>query len=343
MNNILYIGDNLSIMKNLRSSSINCIYTDPPYLTNNKKLTYSDSMSEEDWIDFMTVRFKEAHRLLLPSGTLLVHIDERMHIELKRILYSIFDKKNSITTFIWKKRSSASNQSKFVTVEHEYILAFAKDIKKCKWNGIPQFEKDDIKIDFKTRPGSGNVGNGPKQTYPLYYNKEDDIGLYEDHQPLKAGERHNINIRSTGKEHFPLYYNQDGYRLENLIKHKLVGTNTINSNYPIHTNQTKISLTPFPGSIEVFPMNGAEKGCWRCIPITCQKLIDADMLIVKNGKIYQKQYAHFQYNIELLTQQRLDKTIGKDNYRISKGLQIYSINNININININGNKLIEEK
>jgi hypothetical protein len=32
------------------------------------------------------------------------------------------------------------------------------------------------------------------------------------------------------------------------------------------------------------------------VPATCQKLIDANMLIVKNGKIYQKQYAHFAFD-----------------------------------------------
>ena len=117
--------------------------------------------------------------------------------------------------------------------------------------------------------GTGVFKQNKEGKFPLYYNKEDGYGQYDDHQPLKVG-------------------------VDNVLKSK-------NATYPIHTNQTKISLTPFPGSVEIKPMNGTELGCWRCIPATCQKLIDANMLVVKKNKkgeykIYQKQYAHYQFN-----------------------------------------------
>lgn len=266
--NKVYIGDNLEIMKGLQDNSVDAIITDPPYLTKNKKLTYSDNMSEEQWIEFMTLRLKECHRILKQTGTLLFNIDERMHIELQTILYEVFGKKNRICTFIWKKRSSAAMQAKFCTVEHEYICAYAKDIKKCIWNGIEQFTNDDRLEAFKKHNLVGtNIKNS---NYPLYIEhgktEADKATPFVITGNTNDPQRNGENKKKT----YPLYYSDK--------------------------DENEISLTPFPGSIEIKPMNGKKPGCWRSIPETCQKLIDADMLVVKNGKIYQKQYAHYQFN-----------------------------------------------
>src|ERR1039457_1204360 len=189
--NKLIIGDNLTILKTLADNSIDAVYTDPPYLTGNTKLTYKDNHSEEEWITFITDRLIEVKRVMKPSATMLIHIDENMHIELATIINKVFGKKNHITTFCWKKRSSASNQSKFATQEHEYIIAVAKDIKKAKWNGIPQFESPTIDGKKTSEAGwtenmfnddvgeykeqrsfvilGGNGGERKTQTYPLYH------------------------------------------------------------------------------------------------------------------------------------------------------------------------------
>lgn len=378
-------------------------------------------MTEAEWCKFMEVRFVLAHKLLKDTGTILVHIDDRMLIELQSLLYTIFGKKNHIMNFIWKKRSSGANQSKFGCVEHEYILAFAKNIKKCVWNGIPQFDVKEKNIsmqiqggaaqgaadrphqsypiyidaefkqrdayfranqqyplyikhgsDPKDRVGSFSVdvatksNSMPNQRYPLYvdanqYHKtgvkydedKDDFGihgkiLFQDTNPMirdsetakyplyiKHGDepkdktiifdnqsRANNNAVNQPNQHYPLYYSkQDGYQFGNTKPHfKIEQDETLgeyynapffatdasaksrpknDDKYPLYTDtQTRISLTPFEGSTEVYPKltSSGERGCWRAIPATCQKLINANMLVVKNGKIYQKQYAHFQFN-----------------------------------------------
>src|ERR1039457_3220823 len=92
-------------------------------------------------------------------------------IELATIHNKVFGKKNHITTFCWKKRSSASNQSKFTTQEHEYIIAVAKDIKKAKWNGIPQFEpKDNDSVPLVCQKATFLANGGRiNQQCPLYH------------------------------------------------------------------------------------------------------------------------------------------------------------------------------
>ena len=65
-----------------------------------------------------------------------------------QLIYNIFGKKNYITTLIWKSKASGSAMSKFATVEHNYIITVAKDIKKAKWNGLPSDKINDLKYDI---------------------------------------------------------------------------------------------------------------------------------------------------------------------------------------------------
>jgi len=178
--NTLYIGDNLTILQTLGDNSIDAIYTDPPYFTGNKKLTYSDTWkNEQEWLDFMRPRLEECKRVMTEKATMLIHIDENMHVELANLIYQVFGKKNHITTFIWKKKSSSSSQSKYCTQEHEYILSVCKDKKYCKWNGIPQFEikgttypKAD-QVDDYTEKQQFDLTDGMEgSNYPIYTSTE---------------------------------------------------------------------------------------------------------------------------------------------------------------------------
>jgi DNA modification methylase len=338
-NNSLYIGDNLTILKTLPDNSVDHIFTDPPYNTGSKKMTYKDQLQEAEWLSFMQQRLVECHRVLKETGTLLIFIDQNMQVELQNLLYTIFGKKNYITTFVWKKKSSSSAQSKYATIEHDYIIAVAKNIKKCQWNGVPQFEPKDTANSPFSQHGekreSGNDNNkyplfiegqngkladqwisskvglaqsGPNQNYPLYVGDDgtqlsqrfDKVSKTDRNPETRPKECYPLHIDGwQNKPHFQVYH--DGY--DDCYNHPFMSTEGAaksrpksDDTYPIHHNSTKISLTPFPGSVEVFPMNDKKLGCWRAIPATCQKLIDADMLVVKNGKIYQKQYAHFRFN-----------------------------------------------
>lgn len=263
MENKLIIGDNLLALQEMEGLSVDCIVTDPPYNTKSKTLSYSDAQTSEQWLDFMRLRLIECRRVLKKTGTLLIHIDERMHIELAVLLYQIFGKKNHIATLIWKKKNT-SNQSRFVLTEHEYILAVAKDIKQARWNHIPQIEPKNKLEPYEL---SGNKALFPhsNQNYPIYFgaDEQDRLQKFQTSQLVGIGP----------KQSYPLFF-QDSKDKEG----------------------QKISLSPFPGATEINPLYQGSKGHWRCIPTTCQKLIDADMLVIQDGKVYLKQYAHFQFN-----------------------------------------------
>lgn len=353
MINTLYIANNLTILKSLPNQSIHGICTDPPYLTNNTKLTYSDRMDEAQWINLMRERLIECRRVLKPTGTLIINIDERMHIELATICNDIFGKKNKICTFIWKKRSSAANQARIS------LTPFPGCIEVRPMNGDPMKEIN-MKYIFKNYCITNTITN---MSYTGYTEKSLKDRWKKHIQSMKDGSDYYLHnaMRKYGIENFiiqeiecyatkeealeqedfwiqylgtmaPNGYNMTkgggcppsqsnyaeshiGHEVKESVRKKLSGKEHIGvRKTPAGKFAARITL----GNKEIYVGTFATEkeasearteiyeeyqkkvkktaGCWRAIPSTCQKLIDADMLVVKNGKIYQKQYAHFQFN-----------------------------------------------
>jgi adenine-specific DNA-methyltransferase len=100
------------------------IYIDPPYNTGNK-FSYNDKRSTNDWIDFITKRFKIAHNVLVEDGVMFISIDDSSLYELKIACDNIFGKSNFLGVFITKQ--AVRNNSKFINTIHEYIVAYAKE------------------------------------------------------------------------------------------------------------------------------------------------------------------------------------------------------------------------
>ena len=155
----LYIeGDNLEVLKLLQESylgKVKMIYIDPPYNTGNDfiynddfKMTseaYADETGEldedgnrmfkntdsngrfhSDWCSMIYSRLMLARNLLSDDGVIFISIDDNEIISLKKMCDEIFGEENFITNFIIVS-NSAKNNSKYVSVTHEYLLCIAKN------------------------------------------------------------------------------------------------------------------------------------------------------------------------------------------------------------------------
>src|SRR5215210_2876004 len=119
MNRIIF-GDNLEVLRNTSTGSIDLIYIDPPFNTGksqkmakiktvrskngdragfqgNKYQTislgvkqYSDDFGDDYINHFLFPRLEEAHRVLAPHGSLYFHIDYRESHYCKIMLDQIF-------------------------------------------------------------------------------------------------------------------------------------------------------------------------------------------------------------------------------------------------------------
>ncbi|HHU69742.1 MAG TPA: site-specific DNA-methyltransferase, partial [Thermoanaerobacterales bacterium] len=177
----LYIeGDNLEVLKLLQESYLNkikCIYIDPPYNT-GKDFIYKDNFTQDkdeyaeesgqvdeygnrlfqnteyngrfhsDWLTMMYPRLKLARNLLSEDGVIFVSIDDNEVHNLRKICDEIFGERNFVNVFVWRKSKGSGNDSKYIIVETEYILLYAKNIENVKFNN--QIKSiDDSKFKYK--------------------------------------------------------------------------------------------------------------------------------------------------------------------------------------------------
>ncbi len=173
----LYIeGDNLEVLKLLRQNyygAIKMIYIDPPYNTGND-FVYNDyfemSKKETDiaegfaselgerytvnrnsqnryhanWLNMIYPRLMIAKDILQENGVIFISIDDNEMSNLKKICDEIFNESNFIAEFIVASNSSKNN-SKYVSVSHEYILCYAKNKEsiqeewKVKKNNVDEY------------------------------------------------------------------------------------------------------------------------------------------------------------------------------------------------------------
>lgn len=133
MTHKVYIGDNAEVMLNNKDfeqyrQKISVIYIDPPYNTKTKK-SYNDKQEREEWIEFMRTRLVYGAWSLKDDGVIFISIDDNEYAYLKVLCDEVFGEQNCLGTFI-TKQSQRSN-SKHINTVHEYILAYAKNKKKC--------------------------------------------------------------------------------------------------------------------------------------------------------------------------------------------------------------------
>lgn len=154
--NVFIEGDNLEVLKILQKhyhGKIKMIYIDPPYNT-GKDFVYPDNYKEglatylewtrqineegkkvstnsesegryhSNWLNMMYPRLKLARNLLSRDGAIFISIDDSEVENLKRLGHEIFGEGNFIATMIWA--AGRKNDSRLVSVSHEYILVYAR-------------------------------------------------------------------------------------------------------------------------------------------------------------------------------------------------------------------------
>ena len=135
--NFILEGDNLHslrLLEKTHAGKIDVIYIDPPYNTGNKDFRYDDKFIDSvdgfrhsKWLSFMARRLQIADRLLSESGCILISINDIEYAQLKMLCDDIFGEERYIGTLIWKSRQNKDNRNiTGVSVDHEYILAYAK-------------------------------------------------------------------------------------------------------------------------------------------------------------------------------------------------------------------------
>jgi adenine-specific DNA-methyltransferase len=183
---LLFNGDNLDILSKLEgeyAGKVDVIYIDPPYNTGKRMGSYNDNYSShEAWLSFMKPRLELAREFLSSSGLIFISIGENEEAYLKILCNEIFGEKNKVASIIWQCKYTVANDKTGISNQTEYILVYAKDIRKIKINHDP-LRSEYIRKTYK------NVDNDPR-------------GLWRGGIQLwKRKNRHSYTVVSpTGKE-----------------------------------------------------------------------------------------------------------------------------------------------
>jgi DNA modification methylase len=132
--NLVVEGENSETLNALRQQgySVDVIYIDPPYNTGKTSFRYKDR--NLDWRSFMMERLTLAKGLLNVEGSILISIDDREHATLRVIADEVFGRRNFLGNFIWRKSPTVKNGKAGISVQHEYVVCYAKGIDKVHFN-----------------------------------------------------------------------------------------------------------------------------------------------------------------------------------------------------------------
>jgi adenine-specific DNA-methyltransferase len=142
--NMLIHGDNLLALKALEqdyAGKVKCIYIDPPYNTGSAFEQYDDGVEHSLWLQLITPRLRMLRTLLKNDGSIWISIDDHECHYLKILMDEIYGRSNFVSSVIWEKKYAPKSDSKYLSVSHDYILVYAKNINDLKLNRLPKSEK----------------------------------------------------------------------------------------------------------------------------------------------------------------------------------------------------------
>lgn len=157
----IYLADNLSVLRDLPTGSVDLIYIDPPFNTGKiqqrtqLRTVQSDhgdrvgfqgrryesiavgtkrfSDSFDDYLAFLEPRLLEAHRVLAPNGSFYFHVDYREVHYCKILLDEIFGRDSFLNEIIWAYDYGGRAKTKWPP-KHDNILLYAKDPENYVFN-----------------------------------------------------------------------------------------------------------------------------------------------------------------------------------------------------------------
>jgi adenine-specific DNA-methyltransferase len=155
--NMLIHGDNLLALKALEADytgQIKCIYIDPPYNTGSAFEHYDDNLEHSIWLSLMRDRLIILHKLLSEDGSIWISLDDTEQAYCKVLCDEIFGRNNFVSNVIWEKKFSPSNDAKWLSDSHDFIIVYAKNKNIWHPNLLPRSE--DMNSRYK------NIDNDPR-------------------------------------------------------------------------------------------------------------------------------------------------------------------------------------
>jgi DNA modification methylase len=184
--NRLFFGDNLHIMRQLPSNSIDLIYIDPPFFSGrNYNVIFGDKNEVRSFSDiweggmpgylvWLNARLYEMKRLLKPTGSIYVHLDWHAVHYVKVEMDKIFVVDNFRNEIIWQRTYSSKIQTRIMGKSYESLLLYSRS-DRVKWNHqFIRYEKEYLEKYYNRQDPDGRrwlslsltqKGDGPARRF----------------------------------------------------------------------------------------------------------------------------------------------------------------------------------
>ena len=159
MNYKIINEDCFEAIKKQPDNSVDLVITSPPY---SDIVNYGKNVSTkkpDDYVDWILPLFKEIHRVLKPSGSFILNINDKCEGGYRSTyIYDLISRNNKETklklydTYIWYKVNSIPNgANKRFRNTTEFIFHFCKDVKQMKFymDRVLQEQKSETKNRLK--------------------------------------------------------------------------------------------------------------------------------------------------------------------------------------------------
>ncbi|MCL5062172.1 MAG: site-specific DNA-methyltransferase [Nitrospiraceae bacterium] len=135
--NRLFFGDNLHIMRQLPSNSIDLIYIDPPFFSGrNYNILFGDKNEVRSFTDiweggmpgyliWLNARLYEMKRLVKQTGSIYIHCDWHASHYIKCEMDKIFGYENFINEIVWCYETAGKSKKTF-SRKHDVILLYSR-------------------------------------------------------------------------------------------------------------------------------------------------------------------------------------------------------------------------
>lgn len=183
-------GDSLEILKEINGKSVDLVYLDPPFFTQDKhslisktnlEYSFDDTWNDmNDYLHFMQERLFECKRVLKNTGSIFLHCDRNASHYLKILMDELFGMNNFQSEIIWSYKRW-SNSKKGLLNNHQVILFYSKT-KNFKFNKIYKEYSETTNVDQILQERVRNE-NG-KSIYKLDKNGEIVVGKSKKGVPL---------------------------------------------------------------------------------------------------------------------------------------------------------------
>ena len=212
---MILTGDCFELIKTLEDNSVDLVITSPPYAD---IVNYGKNISikkPKDYCDWILPLFNEIHRVLKPSGSFILNINDNCSNGLRNpFIYELIYRSHKETnlmfydTYIWHKKNGIPNGSKKRFRNNtEFIFHFVKNQKELKFY-----------MDRALKEPAQETKNRAKYSWSIL-----------NHGETKDGERKNKKTLEG--------YNPDKVRPDNVFRFPTAGLardNTIRHPAPYH-------------------------------------------------------------------------------------------------------------